>query len=146
MSLTVRKITDNDRNEFLKLGREFYSSEAVLHGIPEEYHVNAFAELMRSDEYLDCRFFEIEGSIAGYVLLAKSYSREAGGIVIWIDELYIKPKYRGRGIGSQFFEWLEANLPAARYRLEIEPDNKRAENLYRKMGYDILPYVQMVKE
>ena len=44
------------------------------------------------------------------------------------------------------FEALPELVPAARYRLEIEPDNVRAEKLYRRMGFEELPYKQMVRD
>ena len=37
------------------------------------------------------------------------------------------------------------NYPAARHRLEVEPDNVRAKKLYSSLGYRELPYGQMIK-
>lgn len=144
--LAIRRVSPQDRKEFLAMVEEFYNSPAVLHDIDHDYYTRAFNELMRSDVYLDCYFFELEGKIAGYALLTKTFSQEGGGLVIWIDELYVRPEYRGHGIGSRFFDWMHSNIPAARYRLEIEPDNERAQALYRRMGYKPLPYLQMVLE
>jgi GNAT superfamily N-acetyltransferase len=142
----IRKIRPDDRQLFLDLEKQFYNSEAVLHPIPDSYFENNFNELMRSEDYLECYLFEVRGKNAGYALLSKSFSPEAGGMVIWIEELFILPEFRSKGIGSEFFEFLEANYKAARYRLEIEPDNVRAEKLYRRRGFETLEYVQMVKD
>ena len=49
----IRKLTPCDREIFLSLSREFYTSDAVLHPIPEDYHTAAFEEMMRSDVYAD---------------------------------------------------------------------------------------------
>lgn len=146
MKIVIRKIKPQDKAEFMDMGKAFYSSEAVLHDINNTYHELAFDELMRTDTYLDCYFFEYENRIAGYALLNKTYSREAGGLVVWIEELYVKPQYQGNGFGETFFQWLEVNIPAARYRLEIEPENMRAAALYERKGYQHLPYVQMVRD
>ena len=54
--------------------------------------------------------------------------------------------YKRQGLGSAFFAWLEQNVPAVRYRLEAEPDNARAMALYKRLGYEVLPYVQMIKD
>ena len=144
--MVIRQIAANDRDDFISMGREFYSSEAVLHDIDPSCHENAFDELMRSDVYLGCYFFEHDGKIAGYALLNKTFSREVGGMVVWVEELYLRPQYRCMGFGSKFFDWLEANIPAVRYRLEIEPDNARAQALYERRGYTTLAYKQMVRE
>lgn len=144
-SVTFRRIAERDRAEFLAMSLEFYASEAVLHPVPGVYHERAFEELMRGEEYLICYILEAEEKAVGYALLAKSYSREAGGLNLWVDELYLRPGYRGLGAGSAFFAFLEREHPAARYRLETEPENLRAQKLYRRMGYRDLPYLQMVK-
>ena len=121
-SITFRRIAAGDREEFLAMSREFYTSEAVLHPIPDDHHARAFDELMRSDAYLVCYVMELAGQAVGYALLTKTYSREAGGLNVWVDELYLRPGYRGLGAGSAFFAFLEQAHPAARYRLETEPE------------------------
>lgn len=141
----LRKITPNDRETYIALSEEFYSSDAVSHSIPVEFHKNSFDELMRSDEYIECFIFEQNGETAGYALIAKTFSPEAGGVVVWIEELYVRESFRGKGLGKAFFKYMEENYPAARYRLEIEPENLRAKKLYSSLGYKELPYAQMIK-
>ena len=144
--IKFRRADAEDRDIYLQMADEFYHSEAVLHDVPHENFENAFAEIMRSDDYLVCYIFEADGNIAGYALLMKTYSQEAGGVAVWLDELYVKEAYRSKGIGSAFFEFLQNEHPAARYRLEVEPSNKRAAQLYKRMGYEPLEYVQYVKD
>lgn len=133
-----------DKRAFLEMSREFYSSDAVLHAVDPSFHEKAFAELLRSGTYLTCFVFECGDHVAGYALLSKMFSREAGGMVVWIEEIYVRSAFRGRGVGGAFFAWLRANVPAIRYRLEVEPSNERAQRLYRRLGFSELPYVQMV--
>ena len=142
----IRRITPADRETYLKMARDFYHSEAVLHPVPDCHYTRAFDEMMRSDDYLLGLIFEAEGQTAGYALLCKTWSQEAGGAVVWIDELYVLPGFRNKGLGKAFFNELSAIAPAARYRLEIEPDNARAERLYSAMGFETLGYKQLVKE
>ena len=141
----IRRINPNDRNLFVTLSKEFYSTDAVSHTIPHEYHKKSFDELMRSDEYIECFIFEQDGETAGYSLIAKTFSPEAGGVVVWIEELYVRESFRGKGLGKAFFKYMEENYPAARYRHEIEPENLRAKKLYSSLGYKELPYAQMIK-
>lgn len=141
-----RKIRNDDRSEFVQMGREFYSSAAVLENIPEIYHEQTFDELMQSEVYAECYIFESEGSIAGYALLNKTFNHEVGGMVIWIEELYVRPEFQGNGIAGGFLDWLPENIHAARYRLETEPDNHRAAALYTRKGFKPLGYCQMIKD
>ena len=144
----IRRIRESDRDDFLRLSEMFYSSSAVLHKVPTEYHVRAFDELMGSDAYLIGYIIELEQKIAGYVLLVKSYSREAGGPCLWLDEIFIIPEMQGRGLGREFFEYLNTSPEFAMYariRLETEPDNEKARALYSRMGFRDLPYLQMIK-
>ena len=143
----VRKITRDDREIFLALTREFYASDAVLHDVPDAYHTDAFAEMMRSQAYISGYLIECDGAVAGYGLTARSYSHEAGGPVVWLEELYIRAEFRSRGLDSEFFRQVtEENRDARRFRLEVEPENVRAIALYRRLGYENLPYVQMLRD
>lgn len=144
----VRRITEKDRNEYLNMAKDFYNSDAVLHNIDEENFIKTFEELMKSDKYALCYILEYQGTMAGYALLAKTFSQEAGGLVCWIEELYIKPEYRNMGIGSEFFSYFDANIAGSmkRIRLEVEEDNLGAIALYKRQGYRNLGYKQMFKE
>lgn len=142
----IRRITKDDRAVYLRMAHDFYHSSAVDHPIPDAYLERTFDELMRSDAYAEAYLFEDAGQIAGYALLAKTWSQEAGGETVWVEELYILPEYRGRGLGSAFFAFLRAHLHPARFRLETEPDNLRAKALYARQGFRPLPYDSMIIE
>ncbi len=137
----IRKITMSDKDEYLAMVHDFYHSPAVLNPVPDEYFVKTFDELMHSDTYAEAYIFERGGAVTGYALLAKTFSQEAGGLAVWIEELYIKPEYRGMGIGSEALDYIRQNVPAARYRLETEPENERAAQLYCRHGFRPLGYI-----
>lgn len=142
----IRKLERSDKELYLQLADEFYHSEAVLHPVPGENIEATFDELMRSDVYTECFIIEKDGCTAGYALISKTFSQEAGGSVVWVEELFIRPEYRGMGLGNKFFDFLFSERPAARYRLEIEPDNVRAAALYKRRGFETLGYGQMVND
>lgn len=142
----IRKINENDRDAFMSMTEDFYNSDAVYYRIPKEYRERTFEELMRSDVYTEGFIFEKDGKTAGYALISKSFSQEAGGIVVWLEELMILPEYRSQGLSTAFFHYLEENIPAARYRLETEPENEGAVRLYKRMGYEFCPYTQWIKK
>ena len=85
---------------------------------------------------------------AGYGLVSLTYSNEAGGLVVWLEELYIRDFARGFGLGTELIGYIENQYrdQAVRFRLEVEEENHAAVRLYRRKGYTSLPYAQMVKE
>ncbi|MBQ7101331.1 MAG: GNAT family N-acetyltransferase, partial [Clostridia bacterium] len=83
--------------------------------------------------------------VKGYAMLAKSFSTEFGKPCIWVEDLYISPEYRSMGMGSAFFELIEAKYPDCIFRLEVEEENEGAVRLYRKNGFTVLPYTEMKK-
>lgn len=87
----IRPITKEDRDVYVSLADLFYHSEAVDHPVPPAYYKRTFEELMRSEDYLEGFLFEVDREPAGYVLLAKTFSQEAGGMVWWIEELFYCP-------------------------------------------------------
>lgn len=144
----VRAITEADHQLYLDMTREFYDSDAVLHAIPETYREATWKEMMRSGEYVKGYILEKDKTAAGYGLTSYTFSQEAGGRVVWLEELYIRPQYRCHGLGKEFFAYIDETVApeVKRIRLEIEPDNLRAKKLYLAMGYEDLPYAQMIKE
>lgn len=144
----VREFTPQDKELYMEMASEFYHSPAVLHPVPDAYFERTADEALASDAYAQIYMLEYEGRPAGYGLTAKTFSQEAGGYVIWLEELYIRPDYRSRGLGSEFFSYVENKYEgkAARFRLEVEEDNVRAVSLYKRLGYKTLDYVQMIRE
>ena len=144
----IRPITREDRETYLTLCREFYHSPAVLHPVPEEYFAWTFDRMAEGSPFVKGYLLEQDGNIAGYALLAVTFSQEAGGEVLWIEELYLREECRGKGLGTELFAYLETQRPGAvtRFRLELEPDNLDARRLYEKVGFSELGYRQMVRE
>ena len=142
----IRKITLADREEYLKMADDFYHAGATIAPVPKKYMEITFDEMMSSDRYVEGYFFEEDGIVKGFALLAKTFSQEAGGIVIWIEELFVKEEYRNNGLVQKFFEFLyETHKDAARFRLETEPDNEDAMRLYYRMGFEDFEYIQFKK-
>ena len=142
----IRNLTPNDRDAYLRMAHDFYHSPAVLKPVPDAYLERSFDEMMRSDVYMRGLIFEMDGNVAGYAVISKTYSQEAGGKVAWIEEIYILDRYRGRGLAHGFFADLYTIEPAARYRLETEPENLRAKRLYERLGFTQLGYEQLVMD
>ena len=146
MSINIRKMTEADRESVVDMMRTFYHSPAVWTNGSEEIYNKDITACVGTSPYADGFIFEKEDEILGYSMIAKSFSTEFGKPCIWIEDLYLKEEYRGVGIGSSFFQYLEKEYPNTIMRLEVEEDNTRAVAVYRKNGYETLPYMEMKKE
>lgn len=144
----IRIMKKEDAEIFFNMAKLFYASDVVLHPIPEKHHIDTFDEIMRSNLYLEGYIFEYKDKPVGYAITTKTFSHEAGGITLWIDEIYVLKGYRSKGLGREFFDFLKATLDTSivRLRLEVESDNERAIKLYKTMGFKKLEYKQMFKD
>ena len=77
------------------------------------------------------------GETRGYALLVPYWSNEYGGTILHVDELFVVPEARSRGIARQFFELLGRTRPfdAVAIVLEVSPANLRAQRLYESLGF-----------
>jgi ribosomal protein S18 acetylase RimI-like enzyme len=77
------------------------------------------------------------GAIVGYVVLTLGFSLESGGRDGFIDELYIVPPLRGRGLGADVLALVEREARGRGLKklyLEVGHDNP-ARALYRRAGF-----------
>ena len=139
-----REITPADRELYYYYVDIFYHTDAVESPVPRENYEVTFNELMRSSDYLKCYIFEDSGKPCGFALLSKTFSQEAGGVSVTFEEIYIDEAHRGKGMAAEFFEYLKSLPDIARLRIEVEDDNQGAKRLYKRMGFQLLPYLQMV--
>ncbi len=146
MELKIRKITQSDKETILKMMSEFYSSPAVFTNGSEGIFNSDIDECISDSPYLEGYVFEDNGGILGYAMLAKSFSTEFGKKCIWIEDLYLTKDARGKGIGTKFFEFIENEYKDCIFRLEVEEENEVAVKLYKKQGFEVLPYMEMKKE
>lgn len=143
----IRKFVPEDREDYIRFSTEFYNSSAVDKTVPKEHFEQGFDEMMRSDVYVQGYMLVCDGNNVGYCVTMKTYSVEAGGITIWIDELFVLEEYRSKGLGRELFKYIEENgdKKLRRIRLEVELENGRAISLYKKMGFEPAPYDGMWK-
>jgi len=80
--------------------------------------------------------FEEGKAAIGCAILIPYWSNEYGGNVLHIDELYVKPEHRGRGIATRFIKQiLRSEHGTVAFQLEVTPTNTRAKNYYCKLGF-----------
>lgn len=143
MNTTIRLMMASDKAAVIEMMRVFYASPAVLSNGSAEIFLSDIENCVNDSPYLEGYIIENEKDIQGYAMVAKSFSTEFGKMCIWIEDLYLKDAYRGLGIGKQFFDFITAKYPGCIFRLEVEAENQRAIRLYKKCGFDVLPYMEM---
>lgn len=84
--------------------------------------------------------YEAADGVIGYALLASFWSNEWGGEICIVDELYVLPAHRGRGVGTALFESISTDRalwdpPPVALELEVTPSNTRARALYERLGF-----------
>jgi len=138
-------MTKNDKTEVLEMMRIFYNSPAVFTNGSEKIYSDDVENCVNDNPYLEGYIIENSNEIQGYSMIAKSFSTEFGKQCIWIEDLYIKDAFRGMGLGNMLMEFIEEKYKDCIFRLEVEEENERAINLYKKCGFDVLPYMEMKK-
>ena len=146
--MTIRKLQKTDFETVLSMMLVFYASDALLIHPGEEVLRKTLSDALAETPYLEAFGFEEAGMLTGYGMVAMSYSTEAGGLCAWIEDIYVEPEYRGQGIGTEFSRFVRERYEnrIVRIRLEAEPENERAMAVYRKAGFKVLGYTQLVKE
>jgi ribosomal protein S18 acetylase RimI-like enzyme len=75
---------------------------------------------------------------AGYLLSVYVFSLEHHGLTAEIDELFVLPQHRDRGLGAQLLRAAEAAATAAgctNISLQLGRDNEAARAFYRRHDY-----------
>ncbi len=83
-----------------------------------------------------------QSGAVGVACVSYSWTVERGGMVAWLDELYVAPSMREHGIGNELLGEVIAMAGAAGCRtveLEVDTSHARAEHLYRRHGFTNMP-------
>ncbi len=74
----------------------------------------------------------------GYIVLTFGWSVEFGGMDGFVDEIYIRPAVRGRGIATEVLLDLPKALAGAgltALHLEVDRSNEATQKLYLRTGF-----------
>lgn len=76
--------------------------------------------------------------IAGYAVVVFSYSMEFAGLRGYLDDFFVRPAARNRGLGMAALEHIRAACKAQGVKVllvETGPDDHPAQRLYRRAGF-----------
>ena len=133
--MPLRLATPTDVPTLVQLMAEFYAESG--YEADHEQSGQVFTQLIGDPSLGRVWLIEHDDRPAGYLVLTLGFSMEYGGRDAFIDDLFLRPDARGRGLGTAA---LEAALAACReldvraVHLEVDPQNTEAHALYKKMG------------
>ena len=91
--------------------------------------------------------FARQDGVCGYSILIPYWSNEFGGVLLFVDELFVDATARGQGIAQAFFAFVETTRPydAVALALEVAPPNRRARALYERLGFSDRHHGMMIR-
>lgn len=108
----------------------------------------AIAHLLAHDRLGFILIAREDSQSVGFAVISFAWTLEHGGMSAWLDELYVLPDRRDEGIGTALLErlFVEVNERGClAVDLEVEAEHRKAENLYRRMGFQKLKRRRWVK-
>ncbi len=134
--LKLRPAAPTDAPEILALIRELADYEHLLHEVDatrEGLHAALFGRSPR----VFCDLAEQDGGIAGFALWFYSFSTFRGRHGIYLEDLFVRPAMRGRGIGRALLSGLASRClreDLARLEWSVLDWNEPALAFYRTLG------------
>ncbi len=140
LSWNLRPITANDIEDVFALVRANIEYDGNLHlfvGSPE-----ALAEHLFQHSYAEVVIAEQHQQAIGLALFCTNYSTFLTKPGLFVEDLFVRPEYRGQGIGRSLLAYLAQQVLNRNYgRLEwcVRTWNQRAIEFYQRQGAMILP-------
>lgn len=136
----IRAATADDIATILRFIRALAEFERLSHQVAADAAALT-RNLFGPRAYAECLIAEADGVAAGFALYFHNFSTFAGKPGLYLEDIYVEPAFRGRGIGRAFFREL-ATIALARDcgRLEwsVLDWNENAIRFYRGMGAEPL--------
>ncbi len=136
MTAALRLARPDDLDRLMGLVSAFHSESGIAQD--DDKRRTALAPLLEGIPH-GCIYLIGPGRAPlGYVILTFGWSVEFGGMDAFVDEIYIRPAVRGRGIATEVLHDLpkalaEAGLTAL--HLEVDRTNESAHKLYLRSGF-----------
>ncbi len=136
----IRKAVPADATVIMEMIRELAAFEKA-----EDQVVSTVADLSTQLSMghppFQCFVALNDDMVVGFALYFLSYSTWRGKPGIWLEDLYVRQAFRGRGVGSALFDRLIEEVRAlggARLEWPVLEWNVKAHDFYRKQGAEAL--------
>lgn len=128
---TIRAALPSDEAVWRNLWRgycDFYAAK-----LPEEVTSRTWKRILDPDSAVMCVVAEAEGQVLGFANCVVHENTWESQAVCYLEDLYVDPAARGRGVGRALIEWLRNAMRAegwARLYWLTREDNAQARRLY----------------
>jgi GNAT superfamily N-acetyltransferase len=134
--LSIRYATPEDAEQifsFVVALAEYEREPLAVKVTPEVLR----AQLGEAPPPFECLIAELEGRPAGFALFFGTYSTWRGRRGLWLEDLFVDPRLRGRGIGKALLSRIAAiatERGCARLEWSVLDWNKPAIDFYESVG------------
>ncbi|MBT0957095.1 GNAT family N-acetyltransferase [Alphaproteobacteria bacterium KMM 3653] len=136
MSAKLHLCTADDAEKLMPLIEAFHTEMELPHD-PARVTA-ALAPLLDGSPHGAAYLIGPRVAPVGYIVVCFGYSLELGGIDGFIDEFYIRPRVRGRGMGTEVLQALVPALAAGgvmALHLEVDREDAKAQRLYTRAHF-----------
>lgn len=136
MSLQIHRATIDNLPQILPLVQAYHAFEAI--NMTDAHRKQAVSNLLSNQSLGDIWHISLDNQSAGYLALTFGYSIEFGGKDAFIDEFYIRPQFRGQGLGTQALRFIKTATKShniCALHLEVARDNQRAQRFYTQAQF-----------
>ena len=136
MGLTIRSATPADAALILAFVRELADYENLLYEV-EASEEDILRDLFGAAPRVFCDIAEWDGAPAGFALWFYNYSTFRGRHGLYLEDLYVRPACRGRGIARALMRQLAQRCIAeglGRFEWWVLDWNEPAIRFYRSIG------------
>jgi ribosomal protein S18 acetylase RimI-like enzyme len=132
----LRIADEGDIDHIVRLMAAFYEESG--YPFDSEKATAAFKVLLPNDSVGQCWLIECDNFPIGYIAVSYTFSLEYFGHTAFIEDLYISPEYRRRGLGRRALEVAEAaclKRGVVALHLEVSGGNIAGNALYERFGF-----------
>ena len=143
MSQLLHLAATEDLERLLPMVQAYHQHEDI--DVTDEHRRSALEPLLEGSPLGAVWFIGPKMSPVGYVAVSFGWSIELGGMDGFVDEIWVREKVRGRGMGSEALALLMKSLREAGVKaLHLEvADGNPAERIYARAGFRRRDYALM---
>jgi GNAT superfamily N-acetyltransferase len=140
MSLTIRRARSDEAGLVYAFVRELAEYEKLLHEV-EATEADIAAALFGDHPRLFCEIAEWQGEPAGFAVWFINFSTFSGRAGIYLEDLFVRPALRGKGIGKALLSHLAKQCLAngwSRLQWAVLDWNTPSIEFYKSLGATLM--------